>query len=75
MEDHIPNLYSPEGFYQIFKEGFLPVPYLADPNKKYSKATMWKTAMKDGGVKVVDDLGNVIDTPKRYYKIIDGLNL
>lgn len=75
LEDNIPNLYTPEGFYTIFKEGFLPVPYLADPKRKYPKATMWKTAMKDGGVKVVDDNGEILDTRSRYYKIIDSLNL
>ena len=74
LEDNIPNLYTPEGFYTIFKEGFFPVPYLADLKRKYPKATMWKTAMKDGGVKVIDDNGEIIDTRIRYYKILDKLN-
>lgn len=70
LEDYIPNLYSAEGLYRVFKEGFLPVPYLMDPEKKYNEATKWNTAFKDGGIKVVDEKGNIIYTPKRYRSII-----
>jgi hypothetical protein len=74
LESNIPNLYSPEGFYKVFKEGFLAVPYLMDQERKYPKATMWKTAFKNGGISVVDEEGNVIDTEKRYRYIIDHLD-
>lgn len=73
LEANIPNLYTPEGFYKVFSEGFLPVPYLMDQNQKFKKATQWHTAIKNGGIKVVDDEGNVIDTIKRYRKIISQL--
>lgn len=73
LEHHIPNLYTPEGFYTVFKEGFFPVPYLMDPNREYPKATKWKTAIKNGGVKVVDDDGNILPTKERYNKIIDQM--
>ena len=73
LEDNIPNLYTPEGFAKVFEEGFLAVPYLMDQNHKYPKATMWKTAIKNGGISVVDDNGNVIDTAVRYRKIISQL--
>lgn len=75
LEKAIPNLYTPEGFYKVFVEGFLPVPYLMDQNRKYPKATMWHTAIKDGGIKVVDDDGNVIYTAQRYKKIISQMSL
>lgn len=75
LEKNIPNLYSPEGFELIFKEGFLPVPYLMDSMHKWEKATKWKTAIKDGGIKVVDDLGNIIPTIQRYHRIIDNINI
>jgi len=74
LEDNIPNLYTPEGFYKVFTEGFLPVPYLMDQNQKFKKATMWHTAIKNGGIKVVDDEGNVIDTLTRYRKILSQLD-
>jgi len=73
MEKAVPNLYTPEGFYKVFVEGFLPVPYLMDQKRKFPKATQWHTAIKDGGIKVVDDEGKVIDTIKRYRTIISQM--
>lgn len=70
LEKNIPNLYTPEGFYKIFIDGFLPVPYLIDVENKFPKARMWNTAYKDGGIKVIDENGNVINTIERYKKII-----
>lgn len=73
LEENIHNLYTPEGFEKIFKEGFLAVPYLMDQNHKYPKATMWKTAIKNGGISVVDDDGNIISTEERYRYIINSM--
>ena len=74
LESTFPNLYTPEGFCKVFTEGFLPVPYLMDQNGKFKKATMWHTAIKNGGIKVVDDEGKVVDTITRYRKIISQMN-
>lgn len=73
LEENIPNLYTPEGFEKVFKEGFLAVPYLMDQDNKWSKARMWKTAIKDGGICVVDDDGNIISTEERYRYIIEHM--
>lgn len=73
LEKYIPNLYSPEGFYKVFCEGFLPVPYLMDQHNKYVRARRCNTAIKDGGIKVVDEMGNVIDTVSRYKRIIASI--
>lgn len=73
LESNIPNLYTPEGFYKVFKEGFLAVPYLMDQERKYPKATMWKTAFKNGGISVVDEDGNTIETEQRYNYILSHL--
>lgn len=70
LEKYIPNLYTAEGLYQVFKEGFLPVPYMIDSYNKYEKATIWNTAIKNGGIRVVDENGKVIRTAIRYNKII-----
>ena len=70
LEKAIPNLYTPEGFAYIFEQGFLPVPYLMDQHHKYPKATQYVTAIKNGGIKVVDDEGNVVNTVDRYKKIV-----
>ena len=64
------NLYSAEGLYKVFKDGYLPVPYMIDTNNKYPASTKWKTAIKNGGIRVVDNSGKVINTAVRYKKIL-----
>lgn len=73
LEKTIPNLYTPGGFYKVFCEGFLPVPYLMDQHQKFGKARQYQTAIKDGGIKVVDEDGNVVNTIDRYRKIISQM--
>ena len=73
LERAVPNLYTPEGFYKVFVEGFLPVPYLMDQQHKFPKATMWHTAIKNGGIRVVDDECKIIYTTDRYRKIISQM--
>ena len=73
LENNIPNLYTPEGFYYIFAHGFLPVPYLMDYESKYPKAKMWQTAFKNGGIVVVDNDNKPIYTLQRYKKIMQSL--
>lgn len=73
LEKTFPNLYTPQGFEKIFREGFLPVPYLMDSYHKWPKATKWKTALKNGGIKVIDSKGRIIPTAKRFYEIIDNM--
>lgn len=70
LEEYIPNLYTAEGLHQVFKQGFFPVPYLIDNNKKYPNATQYSTAIKNGGIRVVNDRGEIIRTSERYKKII-----
>jgi hypothetical protein len=70
LEDNIPYLYTPEGFYKIFCDGFLPVPYLMDAAGSYPKARQFQTQIVNGSVKVVDNRGNVIPTVKRYKSIL-----
>ena len=73
LECHIPNLYSPQGLYTVFEGGFFPVPFILDENRKYPNATRWQTAIKNGGVCVIDNEGNVIETLKRYESIYMGI--
>lgn len=75
LERTFPNLYTPEGFFTVFKEGFLAVPYLVDQQHKYPKATMWKTAIKNGGICVIDEDGNSINTQDRYLTIINRMTI
>lgn len=73
LEKNIPNLYSPEGLFKVFEEGFLPVPFILDEKRKFPKATMWNTAVIDGGVKVVDRDFKPIDTETRYKMILSNM--
>lgn len=70
LENYLPNLYTAEGLYQVFKQGFFPVPYMLDSTGKYADAVNWMTAIKNGGIRVVNDKGEIIRTPDRYKKII-----
>jgi len=74
LEENIPALYTPEGFEKVFREGFFAVPYLMDLNGKWTKATMWKTAIKNGGISVVNENGEIIPTEKRYRYIIEHMH-
>ena len=71
LERTYSDLYTPEGLFRLFERGFLPVPYMPDIHRKYPMATAWRTAIRNGGIRVVDDDGNVIRTADRYRKIID----
>lgn len=75
LEQAIPYLYTPEGFHKVFTEGFLPVPYLLDQHRKFTKATQYHTAIKNGGIYVVDDNGKIIPTTQRYRRIIDNMEI
>lgn len=70
LEKNIHDLYTPQGLYKVFINGFFPVPFLLDQNNKFPKATKWQTAIFNGGVIVIDDDGKPIDTKTRYNKII-----
>lgn len=45
LEKEVKNLYTPDGFYKIFQEGFFPVPYLLDPEKSI--------LMQQGGIQLL----------------------
>jgi hypothetical protein len=70
LEDKIPYLYTPEGFYKIFMDGFLPVPYLIDNGNKFPKARQYQTQTINGSVKIVDNKGKPIPTGKRFKNIL-----
>ena len=73
LEEAFPHLYTPEGLATVFEEGFLPVPYLMDHGHRFPKATMYQTAVKDGGISVVDENGNVIPAAVRYRRILSDM--
>ena len=73
LENKFSDLYTPEGFYKIFRLGFFPLPYLMDENRQFTNATSQVTALKSGGIRVIDEKGNVVRTVDRYRNIIENV--
>ena len=57
IESTVPQPYTPEGLYQVFASGFLPVPYLWECRDEFRHATQWPTKVIRGSVTVVNELG------------------
>ncbi|TVR84989.1 MAG: cobalamin-binding protein [Saprospirales bacterium] len=64
--------YSPQGLYDIFRDGLMPVPYLWERRDEFSNAVKWKTGFENGGVFVLDEDNNVIKPSQRIQ--LDRLN-
>ena len=60
IEETVENPYTPQGFYRIFKAGFLPVPYLWNPGEEFRHSTFWKSKWINGGIKIVDEAGMAV---------------
>ena len=70
IETAIPNPYSPEGFYQMLADGFLPVPYLWECREEFSKAVSYQTRLVRGSVRVVDEQGAPMSAQKRMEALL-----
>ncbi|RKY68372.1 MAG: cobalamin-binding protein, partial [Candidatus Latescibacterota bacterium] len=55
IENGFANPYSPHGFYEIFKAGFLPVPQLMGCREEFPEAVRWQTGMRNGRVDIYED--------------------
>jgi len=64
IESSINNPYSPQGFHDIFKMGFLPVPQLMFCREEFPEAIRWQTKIKNGGVDIYDN-GKIISARER----------
>lgn len=69
IEKNVRELYSSQGFYDVFKQGYFPVPYLWEKRDEFARAVNWKTKIINGGVFVVDDMGKKMDVSKRLERI------
>jgi len=52
IESTIKDTYSPQGFFDIFKMGFLPVPQLMYCREEFPEAIKWNTKLRNGGVDI-----------------------
>jgi hypothetical protein len=55
IETNIKDTYTPQGFYDIFKMGFLPVPQLMYCREEFPEAVKWNTKLRNGGVDIYFD--------------------
>jgi len=62
IESSIPSPYSVDGLYTIFAAGYLPTPYLWLEKEEFSNAIKWQTKIVKGSVRVVDELGSVVNS-------------
>ncbi len=69
IESSIKDTYSPRGFFNIFKMGFLPVPQLMYCRKEFPEAVKWNTKLRNGGVDIYLD-GKKISAKERMNLII-----
>jgi hypothetical protein len=69
IEKNVRKLYSGKGFYDVFKQGYFPVPYLWEKRDEFARAVNWKTKSINGGVFVIDDKGKKMDVSKRLERI------
>lgn len=72
MEENIPNLYSPEGFYIAFVAGWLPVPELWSDSKEFLYAKDWETQISNGGIHLAEG-GIVLPIETRINKCISNI--
>jgi hypothetical protein len=72
IETNVPEPYSADGFYRIFADGFLPVPYLWECRQDFIKATQWRTKALGGSIKVVDETGAVMSAADRVRFLLDS---
>ena len=72
MEEHIPDLYSPEGLYLAFVAGWLPTPELWSDSEEFRHAKAWATRMASGSVVLCD--GDVmVTTDQRINRCVSNM--
>jgi hypothetical protein len=69
LEKSIPDLYSAQGLYAIFRMGYFPVPYLWEGGDTFARAVNWTTKIKNGGIHLVDDFGAKMNIQDRLLEI------
>lgn len=70
LEAKIPNLYTPEGFYEVFRSGVFAVPYLWEGREEFAEAVKWKTGLVNGSVQVLDEQGKPIKPSQRITQFL-----
>ena len=69
IEITIKDTYTPQGFYDIFKMGFLPVPQLMYCREEFPEAIKWNTKLRNGSVDIYL-AGKIISAKERMNLMI-----
>ena len=69
IETNIINPYSENGFYEIFRRGYFPVPFLWGCRDEFPNAINWKTGFIDGSTRVIDKNGKELGIIRRLERI------
>ena len=72
LEDEVSDLYSPKGFYEIFKAGVLPVPYLWKERLDFENAVNYNVKLMNGSYQFVDMKSKPIDPFDRVMAVVDN---
>jgi hypothetical protein len=72
IERAVPAPYTAEGLYEVFRLGFLPVPYLWECREEFEHAVRWKTQIINGSVKVLDENGTPISPQDRAQAVVEA---
>jgi hypothetical protein len=65
----IPSLHSAEGFYEVFRRGYFPVPHLWEGRQDFPNAVNWRTRLVEGGVAVMDEQGKTMNVRARLARV------
>lgn len=72
IESSLRSPYSPEGFHEILRLGFLALPRLGGSREEFPGALKWRTRLENGAVVIVDASGRVLTARARLPAIVDA---
>ena len=74
IEDYIPNTYSADGLYEVFRSGFLVAPTLWEGRDEFEHAVNWHTRIDSRGCEIVYDDGSPMSPEDRIEICLANLN-
>lgn len=74
IEECVDSPYTPQGLYDIFRLGFLPVPQLLHCRDDFPEAVRWSTKIRNGRVDVYED-GKALPVRERMSQTKERIHL
>ncbi len=73
IDRSIPDPTSADGLFRVFAAGFLPVPYLWECREEFPAAVGWRTRLRAGSVRLVNDSGVAVPVERRVERALANL--